>query len=245
MKNDQNLAEQNVISEKLTTNQSVKISRRQLLMALGSITTLGLVSAACGSPQQPQTNQGTPNGGGPNAAPGNSGTAPNGTPGQGGFAPRETPAPELPATSPDVTGIYVRRQDANLFIGTVMGGRGAGNGARGNGTPGAAGTRTAPAVTPTPYNGPVTEVITTSSTKLYKDVTQNTFQRGQNNTNGNTSGIQQKVQAASSLDDLLGTDAANGTMTVWGTKTGEQVTATVVVYRPRQANAATPTPSGQ
>ncbi|HEY3342211.1 MAG TPA: hypothetical protein VGK81_09345 [Anaerolineae bacterium] len=219
------------------------------MLALGSVTALTLVSAACGGqPQsQPPTDQGAPSGAVASAAPGSgAGTAPNGTPGQGGLTSRETPAPELPTTTPDVTGIYLRRQDVNLFIGTVMGGRGSGNGGgRANGTPGAAGTRVSPAVTPTPYNGPTTEVLTNSSTKLYKDVTPINFQRGQNNGNSNTTGIQQQVQAVNTLDDLFGTDTANGTVTVWGTKNGEQLTATVVVYRPRQAPGVTPTPTGQ
>jgi hypothetical protein len=87
-------------------------------------------------------------------------------------------------------------------------------------------------------------VLTNSSTKLYKDVTQYNFQPGQNNANNNT-GMQQKVEAAKSLDDLLGTDATNGTLTVWGTKNGDQLVASVVVYRPRVSPQAAQTPSVQ
>ena len=244
MRNDQNQSEQSIISKKSNAKPSVQISRRQLLIALGGITGMAVVSVACGGSQQPQGNQGGPGQGGPNGGQGNAGAPPNGTPGQGGFTSRETPAPELPTTQADARGIFVRRQDASLFIGTETGGRGAGNGPRSNGTPGAQGTRRAPDVTPTPYNGPTQEVVTNSSTKLYKDVTQYNFQPGQNNANNNT-GMQQKVEAAKSLDDLLGTDATNGTLTVWGTKNGDQLVASVVVYRPRVSPQAAQTPSVQ
>ena len=239
MRNDQNQSEQSIISKKSITNPSGKMSRRQLLITLGGITGFAVVSVACGGPQQPQGNQG-----GPGGDQGNAGAPPNGTPGQGGFTARETPAPELPATTPDATGIFVRRQGASLFIGTETGGRGAGNGARPNGTPGAQGTRRAPDVTPTSYNGPTQEVVTNSSTKLYKDVTQYNLQPGQNGSNNNT-GVQQKVEAVQSLDDLLGTEATSGTLTVWGTKNGDQLVASVVVYRVRVAPQRAPTPSGQ
>jgi hypothetical protein len=130
----------------------------------------------------------------------------------------------------------VRRQDASLFIVTQTGGRG--NGQRPNGTPGAAVTRS-PDVTPTPYSGPTQEIVTNSNTKLYKDVTQYNFQQGQNN-NANNTGIQQKVEAVTSLDDLLGQESTYGSLTVWGTKNGEQIVASVVVYRAR----ATPQSNG-
>ena len=114
--------------------------------------------------------------------------------------------------------LWLRRKDASLFIATQTGGRG--NGQRPNGTPGAAATRP-PDVTPTPYSGPTQEIVTDSNTKLYKDVTQYNFQPGQNN-NANNTGIQQKVEAVTSLDDLLGQDSTYGSLTVWGTKNGEQ-----------------------
>ncbi len=242
MKSGQNQSGQSIISKKsINTNSSAQISRRQLLFALGGI---AVVSVACGGAQPPQGNQGGPGQEGPNAGQGDAGAPPNGTPGQGGFTSRETPAPELPTTTPDVTGIFVRRQDTSLFIGTETAGRGAGNGFRPNGTPGAQGTRRAPSVTPTPYNGPTQEVVTNSSTKFYKDVTQYNFQPGQNNSS-NTTGMQQKVEAAQSLDDLLGADATNGTLTVWGTKNGARLVASVVVYRARVSPQRAPTPTGQ
>jgi hypothetical protein len=227
-------------------NQPVRISRRRLLIGLGGFAGVALVTVACGNAQQPQSGQDQAANAGQAGAPGGAGAAPNGTPGQGRFNMRETPAPELPTATPDATGLFVRRQDASLFI-AAMGSRNGGNGQRPNGgTPGAQGTRRAPNgdATPGPYNGPTQEVVTNSDTKLYKDVTEYNFQAGQAN-NANNAGVQQKVEAVSSLDDLLGADATNGTLSIWGTKNGDQLVASVVLYRPRVTRQGTPTPSGQ
>jgi hypothetical protein len=139
----------------------------------------------------------------------------------GGF--RTTPALELPTTQADVAGQFLRRQDAILFVGTA--------GFNGGTRQAPNGTRQAPDPNATrpPYTGPETQVVTNASTKLYKDVTQINLQAGQN-----AQGTQQKVQLVDTLDNLLGADAANGTLTAWGDKTGEQLVAKVVVFRPRQ-----------
>jgi hypothetical protein len=57
------------------------------------------------------------------------------------------PAPELPKKAPDENGIFVRRQNNSLFVGTgqLLSGS---------------------------YDGPVVEVVVTNSTKLYRDDTQ-------------------------------------------------------------------------
>jgi hypothetical protein len=57
------------------------------------------------------------------------------------------PAPELPKKAPDENGIFVRRQNNSLFVGTgqLLSGS---------------------------YDGPVVEVVVTNSTKLYGDDTQ-------------------------------------------------------------------------
>ena len=85
------------------------------------------------------------------------------------------------------------------------------------------------------------QVVTNASTKFYEDITQMNPQSGQN-----AQGMQQKVQAVDTLDALLGADAANGALTAWGDKNGDQLTAKVVVFRPRQQRTqATATPATQ
>ncbi len=205
-----------------------------------------MLGTACGGAAQTQSNQAA--GGGAVAS--NSTAAPGAGGVQGGrFNVRETPAPELPTEQAAVAGLFVRRDGANLYVGTSFGqGQGQGQG-RPQRTPGASGTRRAPnGGTPFTYNGPTVEVITDSNTKFYKDVTMMNFQGGAGNGVNGASGstnapVQQQVQSVNTLDDLLGGDTSNGVMTVWGTKNGDQITASVVVYRPRQAPPATPTPS--
>jgi hypothetical protein len=210
---------------------------RKLLVAL-IVAGVGLtgVTACGGAPQQ--------------QAPADQGPGGNGQGGPGRFAIRLTPAMELPTNQADVEGFFVKRQDASLFVGTGQ----QGNPRRGNGTPGTPGTPRAPgtpgtpdatrraqfAGTPVPYTGPETEVLTDSSTKFYKDVTQMDFQNAQN---GQAQSMQQVVQAARSLDELLGQATTGGTLTVWGSKNGDKVQAAIVVYRPQlQRPQGTPAP---
>lgn len=198
-------------------NQRVK-SRLSLWVTAASI--LGMVLfgvTACAPAQQAEQEAGGP--------------ANPGGPGRGAF--RETPAPELPVSPAALTGPIVRRSGASLFVGAIQF-----NFRRSTGTPGA--TRSPQQGTPAPYTGPVTEVVTSENTVFYKDVTQINFQPNATDQN-QSQGIQQKVQTVKSLDDLLGPDATNGVVTVWGDQKGEQLVAAVVLYRARQGPRATPT----
>ncbi|MCL4506432.1 MAG: hypothetical protein M1434_04960 [Chloroflexi bacterium] len=200
-----------------------KFGRRNMLIGMAGIVGMGLFGGvACAIGQQAPANQSADAGGGQGSS--------NGGPGRGQY--RVTPAPELPASQPDLTGILVRRQGSNVFVGTGGFGRAQGNnGARPTRDPNATRQPVDPNATRAPYNGPETEVVTDSNTKLYKDVTQFNFQQG----GQNTAAVQEQVQSVDTLDNLLGSDTTFGTVTVWGTKKGDQLVAIVLVYRPRQA----------
>ncbi len=119
------------------------------------------------------------------------------------------PALELPTAQPDITGLFVRRQNNSFFIGTgnITGQKKAGlNGA--------------PEIT-LGYDGPVLEVVVTTNTKIYSDVT------AQNNQNRPRDGtpIQQTV-VPGNLDEI----DHNTIINAWGNKSGTRLIADVLVY---------------
>jgi hypothetical protein len=119
------------------------------------------------------------------------------------------PAPELPTAEPNITGVFVRRQNNSFFIGTgnITGSKQAGpNGA--------------PQIT-LGYDGPVLEVVVTTNTKIYSDVT------AQNNQNRPRNGtpIQQRV-VPGNLDEI----DHNTIINAWGNKSGDRLTADVLLY---------------
>ncbi len=102
------------------------------------------------------------------------------------------PAKELPQTAADLRGLFDHRQDNSIFVGTEKF-----------------------------ANGPIVEVVATTQTIIYCDVTSKQFigrpPQGQK--------IQQVVEPGS-LDEI-GQDSA---ITVWGRKTGDRFIADVLVY---------------
>ena len=119
------------------------------------------------------------------------------------------PAKELPQTPAEVKGVYQRRVDSSIFIGTgqvsVMAQKSQGG-----------------AISMTSsYNGPVVEVVTTHDTTIYRDVTMKQF-------NGPPPAGQklQQVVEPGSLDDI----GENSMIVVWGERRGDRVVATTLVY---------------
>jgi hypothetical protein len=115
------------------------------------------------------------------------------------------PAKELPQTPADVAGVFDHRQDNSIFIGTGQVTMTQQNG----GSPESS------------HDGPVVEVVVTSQTKIYKDVTAKQF-------NGPPPEGQkvQQVLEPGSLEEI-----GQGSMiTVWGRKTGDRFIADVLVY---------------
>lgn len=125
-------------------------------------------------------------------------------PGGGGraFSVEIEPAKELPDSEPDVSGIFTRREDNSIFLGT-----------------GKATFAVTKDGASSSYDGPVVEVMVTNDTTVYRD---DTLGSGEPPTSGT---VQQKVIPGSS--DEIG---ENSMVTVWGKKSGDRVIAEVLVY---------------
>jgi hypothetical protein len=119
------------------------------------------------------------------------------------------PAPELPTAQPNITGLFVRRQNNSFFVGT-------GNitGSKKQGPNGA------PEIT-LGYDGPVLEVVVTTNTKIFSDVT---AQNNQNRPRDNNP-IQQIV-VPGNLDEI----DHNTIVNAWGNKSGDRLIADVLLY---------------
>ncbi len=113
------------------------------------------------------------------------------------------PASELPATPPDAAGVFVRREDRSIYIGT--GNHGV---AGGGGVP-----------TKLMYDGPVLEVVCTPDTQVYKDVTE--FPESLSS----DTRLQQVVEAGSlsEIDEQT-------SLRVWGERKGDRIVAQVLLY---------------
>ncbi len=119
------------------------------------------------------------------------------------------PAKNLPQTPADAKGIFDHRQDSSIFVGTGKVMMLYQKDQSGN------------MKTSASHDGPTVEVVVTSQTEIYRDVTMDQF-------NGNPPAGQklQQVVEPGSLDDI-----GQGSMiTAWGQKTGERIIASVLVY---------------
>ncbi len=123
------------------------------------------------------------------------------------------PAKELPQTPPDVNGIFDHRQDQSIFVGTgtvqVLAQKDASGKVQVSSS----------------HSGPVIEVVVTTQTIIYKDVTMQQF-NGKPLTPGQQ--IQQVVEPGSL--DKIGQPGSSPIVTVWGRKTGDRYIADVIVY---------------
>jgi hypothetical protein len=123
------------------------------------------------------------------------------------------PAKELPQTPPDVNGIFDHRQDQSIFVGTgtvqVLVQKDASGNLQASSS----------------HSGPVVEVVVTTQTIIYKDVTMQQF-NGKPPTPGQK--IQQVVEPGS-LDEI-GQPGSSPIIAVWGRKTGDRYIADVIVY---------------
>jgi hypothetical protein len=117
-------------------------------------------------------------------------------------------ARELPAASPDVTGLLVERKDNSVFVSlggqfmVTVGKDGSVN-------------------TQTDGNGQTLEVVVTGDTLLYKDVTALNDIKSQ----PSSGTVQQKVEPGS-LDGI----GSNSMISAWGERRGDRVIAQVLVY---------------
>jgi hypothetical protein len=120
-----------------------------------------------------------------------------------GYMLDQEPAPEMPAAPADVAGLFVRREDNRLFVGT------------GNMSGVKVGDRWE-----LHHDGPVLEVLATHETLVYRD---DTLQQLDGDP---PSGPVQQVLKPGSLDEL----GATSTLLAWGEKRGQRLFADVVVY---------------
>ena len=114
------------------------------------------------------------------------------------------PASELPTTAPEVTGLFVERNDNSIMISSISLPSGGGGVVVGG-----------PDVQTD--SGPKVEVVITSETVIYRETTEFNGPPSENET------IQQTVEE-STLDDLN----AQSFVTVWGRKSGDRIIAEVV-----------------
>ncbi len=124
----------------------------------------------------------------------------------GGGSDYYRPAAELPQTPAEAQGIFVRRQDNSIFVGTgqvtIMKGEQ-------NGTPSIASS----------HDGPTVEVVVNPNTTIYRDTTQLP-----DNPSGDVT-VQQAV-APGSIEEI----GERSALLVWGKKTGDRIAADVLVY---------------
>jgi len=117
-----------------------------------------------------------------------------------------TPAPELPTTQAEVTGMFVERNDNTIVVQAVTFGMGVGGVSNDS---------------PMDENSGVkVEVVVTSQTLIYKDVTQIPEA-----VNGEIHGMQQAADEGT-LDDL----SPDCFITVWGRRSGDRIIADVLFY---------------
>lgn len=144
----------------------------------------------------------------------------------GGLNFQMTPAKELPTAQADLNGFVTQVNGQSLMVGQRFG-----RGLRPDATPDAAQAASTPL--------PDVEVIVASDTVIYQDTTPRPdFQNGQ--PPSEPVAIQQQV-TLSSLSAL----PANSRVTVWGARSGNQITAKVIVFsqafqRPQSPNGGTP-----
>jgi hypothetical protein len=121
------------------------------------------------------------------------------------------PSKELPQTPADISGLFDHQQDNSIFVGT------------GKVTMAFKKDPSGKVETSSSHDGPTVEIVVTSQTKIYKDVTMRQFDgpppEGQK--------IQQVLESGS-LEDV----GQSSMITVWGKKTGDRIIAEIFVYSP-------------
>lgn len=114
-------------------------------------------------------------------------------------------ADEMPSSVPDVAGLFTRREDNRLFVGT-----GAMSGVKVDGR------------WELKHDGPVIEVVTTHDTLFYRDDTLQQFR------DFPPSDPVQQVLTPSRVDEI----EENSTISAWGERRGDRLIAEVVVFYP-------------
>ena len=127
------------------------------------------------------------------------------------------PSPDLPDTESEASGVFLRRVDNSVFVGT-------GSIELNVQIEQAADGSIVPSVSLS-SDGPEVELVITRDTVLYKDVTKIPGQGGVPRKAGDTTVIQQ-IELVDTLDGLGG----NAELQVWGTRRADRVVADIIVY---------------
>ena len=117
------------------------------------------------------------------------------------------PAEELPKTEPEVSGVFIERQDNIIFVETDPPHAGSGV----SGSPVGIG------------GGQKFEVVVTTETIIYHETTQIPAERP----TGDDPRVLQETVVEGTLDDLINSQSL---VKVWGRKNGERIIAEVLVY---------------
>ncbi len=138
------------------------------------------------------------------ASAGGPGMPPAGAGGPGGtvFMLKLTPAPELPVVHADLTGVVTRIQDNSLFV-----------------------TETTHQSTNEPPSGPVTEVVVSQKTVIYRDTTLDNVPAPRAGTTTNLA-VQQVVEPA-----VVSSISTDSFVQVWGQKRGARLNADVILVQ--------------
>ena len=187
--------------ENTTTNKKLS-----LLKWLGLIVVVVLLVAAAFVGGQLLNRQASPQAGGPGEGPG---LFISGGPDGGGGAAVElkvTPAAELPSTQPEAGGLFLRREDNSLFIGTgqitmMVSAEGGSS---------------------TDFDGPVVEVVVNGDTLVYKEVSTPPEMPAEGETE---QVIQQEVEEGT-IEEI----GEQSMVTVWGRKVGDRIIADILLY---------------
>ena len=127
------------------------------------------------------------------------------------------PSPNLPDAESETSGVFLRRVDNSVFVGT-------GSIELNVQIEQAADGSVVPSVSLS-SDGPEVEVVITRDTVLYKDVTKIPGQGGVPRKAGDPTVIQQ-IELIDTLDELGG----NAELQVWGTRRADRVVADIIVY---------------
>ena len=125
------------------------------------------------------------------------------------------PAPELPDSPAAAAGVFVRRQDNSIFVGT-------GSITLDVEVDGATGAREVNLG----HSGPEIEVVVSRDTILYREETEMPTANPEAMKSGEVT-IQQEIRPVDSLEEI----GQNTELQVWGPKRGDRVVAEVLVYR--------------
>jgi hypothetical protein len=182
--------------ENTTTNK-----KSSLLKWLGLIGVIVLLVAAAFVGGQLLNRQTNPQAGGPDLF------VSGGGPGGGSTIElKVTPAAELPTRQPEAGGLFVRREDNSLFIGTgqitmMVSAEGSSS---------------------ANYDGPVVEVVVNGETQVYKEVSVPPPRPAE----GETEQVIQQEVVEGTIEEI----GEQSMVTAWGRKVGDRIIADILVY---------------